>query len=67
MTASPAGPPSLTPELRLSVQLAKPASPIGLLCEQLPKVYVLSAYKIFTTWRAPFPNRISDFKILAMP
>ena len=53
--------------LRVSVQPAKPASPIRLLCKEIPKVYEFSAHKIFTTFCAPFPNRISHFKILAMP
>ena len=54
----------MTSGLRVSVQ---PASPIRLLCEELPNVYVFSAHKMFTTFCAPFPNRISHFKILAMP
>ena len=66
-TALPAGPPSVTLGLRLSVQPAKPAPPTRLLSKQLPKVNVYSAYKIFTTLRAPFPNRISHFKVLALP
>ena len=53
--------------LRVSVQSAKPASPIRLLCEELPKVYVFSADKIFTICCAPFPNRIFYFKTQAMP
>ena len=53
--------------LRVSVQLANPALPIRLLGKQLPKVYVLPAHKIFMTFCALFPNRISRFKILAMP
>ena len=53
--------------LRVSVQLAKLASPIRLLYEELPKVYVFAAHKIFTILCGPFPNRISHFKILAMP
>ena len=67
MTASPAETWSVTSGLRESVQPAKPALPIWLLYEELPKAYVFSAYKMFTTFCAPFPNRISDFKILAMP
>ena len=63
-TLPPVGPPSVMSVLSMSVQLA---SPIGLLCEQLPKVYVFSADKIFMALCAPFPNEISDFKILAMP
>ena len=66
-TASLAGPPSVTSRLRMSVQPAKPPSPIMLLCEELPKVYVFSADKAFTTFCAPFPSRISYFKVLAMP
>ena len=50
----------------MSVQPAKPASPIRLLCEQLPNVYVFSAHEIFTTFCVLFPNRISYFKILAV-
>ena len=48
-------------------QPAKPVSPIKLLCEELPNVYVFCAPKFFTTFCAPFHNRISHFKILAMP
>ena len=51
----------------MSVQPARPASPIRLLCEQLLNAYVFSAHKIFTTLCAPFPNIISHFKIVAMP
>ena len=43
------------------------ASPVRLLCEELPKVYVFSADKIFTTLCAPFGDRISHFKIVSMP
>ena len=50
----------------MSVQPAKPVLPIRLLCEELPKVYVHFAHKIFTTFCAPFSYRISRFKILAM-
>ena len=67
MTASPEETPSVTSGLRVSVQPAKPASPIRFLCDQLPNVYVFSAHKMFMTFCAPFPNRISRFKILAMP
>ena len=67
MTASPEGSPSVTSGLRVSVQPAKPASPIRLLCEELPNVYVFSAHKMFSTFYAFFPNIISHFKILAMP
>ena len=51
----------------MSVQPAKPASPIALLCLELPKVYVFSADKIFTNLRVPFPDIISYFKVLALP
>ena len=67
MTASPEEPPSVTSGLRVSVLSAKPASPILFLYEELPKVYVFSAHKMFTTFCAPFLSRISHFKILAMP
>ena len=50
----------------MSVQPAKPASPIRLLCEQLPNIYVFFAHEIFTTFCALFPNRISHLKILAV-
>ena len=63
-TASPEEPPSVTSGLRVSVQ---PASPVRLLYEKLLKVYVFCAHQIFTTFCAPFRNRISRFKILAMP
>ena len=66
-TASTAEFHSVTLGLRVSVQPAKPASPIKLLCEELLKVYVFSAHKIFTTLSAPFANKISHFKILAIP
>ena len=66
-TASPEEPPSVTAGLRVSVQPAKPTSPIRLLCEQLPRVYECSAHKIFTTFCGTFPKRLSHFKILAMP
>ena len=67
MTALPAETPSVTSGLRVSVQPTMPALPIRFLYEQLPNVYVYSAHKMFTTFCAPFPNRISLFKILAMP
>ena len=67
MTESPAEPSSVTSGLGVSVQPAKPALPIRFLCEQLPKVYVFFAHKIFTVFCASFPNSISHFKILAMP
>ena len=67
MTASPAETPSVTSGLRVSVRPAKPASPIRLLFEELPKVYAFSAHKMFTTFCVPFPNRISRFKSLARP
>ena len=53
--------------LRVLVQPAKPALHIRLLYEELPDVYVFSAHKMFTAYCAPLPNRISHFKILAMP
>ena len=64
--ASPAESPSVTSESRMLIQPAKPAAPFRLLCEELPKVYVFSAHKIFTTFCAPFSNRISCFQVLAM-
>ena len=51
-------------QLKVSVQPAKPASPIRLLCEELPNVYVFSAHKIFTTFCVSFYDRIFYFKIL---
>ena len=66
-TASTEKPLSVTSGLRVAVHPAKPASPIRFLCEQLPNVYVYSARKIFTSFRTSFPNRISHFKIVAMP
>ena len=42
MSASPAGPPSITPALRMSVQLAEPALPIERLSKQQQKAYVFS-------------------------
>ena len=67
MTASSKEPPSVTSGLGVSVQPAKPASSIKILCEELPKVYVFSVHKIFTIFCVTFPNRISRFKILVMP
>ena len=67
MTASPAETSSVTSGLRVSVQPAEPALPIRFLCEELPSVYVFSAHKVVTTFCAPFPHRISHFKILALP
>ena len=67
MTASPEETSSVTSGLRVSVQPVKPALPIRFLYEELPNVYVLSAQKMLTIFCAPFPNRISHFKILAMP
>ena len=64
--ASPEKPPSVTPELRVLVQPAKPASLNALLREELPKTCVSFTHKVFTTFCAPFSNRISHFKILAM-
>ena len=66
MTASLAETPSVTSGLRVSVQPAKPALPTRFLYEELPNVYVFSAHKMFTTFCAPFPDRISHSKILAM-
>ena len=66
-TALPAESPSVALGLRVWVQPAKLDSPVMLFCEELPKAYAFSAHKIFTTFCAPFPNRISHFKILAMP
>ena len=67
-TASPAESSSVTLRLRVWVQPAKPDSPVRLfVCDQLPKVYVFSAHKLFTTFCVSFFNRISHFKILAMP
>ena len=47
-TASPTDSSSVTLGLRVGVQPAKPDSPVRLLCDQLAKVYVFSAHKIFT-------------------
>ena len=58
---------SVTSELRVSVQPAKPALSIRFLYEELPNVYVFSAHKMFTNFCVPFLNRISHFKILALP
>ena len=58
------GPLSVLSGLRISVHPAKPASPMLHLSNQQPTVFVFSAHKIFTTWCAPFPNRIFDFEIL---
>ena len=63
-TASPAETPSVTLRSRVWVQPAKPNSSVRLLCDQLPKVYVFSAHKIFTIFCFPFHNKISHFKIL---
>ena len=57
----------MTSGLRASVQPAKPALPIRFLYEELPNINVFSARKMFTTFCAPFPDRISHFKILTMP
>ena len=67
MTVSPAETPSVTSGLRVSVQPAKPALPIRFLYEELPKVYVFFAHKMFATFCAPFSFKISHIKILAMP
>ena len=61
------GPPSVTLGLGVSIQAAKPVSHIRLLYEELPKLYVFTAHKMFLTFCAPFSNRTSRFKILAMP
>ena len=66
MTAPSTETPSVTSGLKMSVQPAKPASPIRFLYEELPKVYVFSAHKMFTTLCAPFPKRISCLKVQAM-
>ena len=67
-TASPKEPPSVTSELRVSVQPAKPTSPIKLSGKELPKLNVFSAHTIFTIYCASFSSRLSYFKIpLAMP
>ena len=65
--ASPGRTSLVTSGLRITVQPAKSASLIKLLYEELPKVYAFSAQKIFTTFCIPFRDRISHFKILAMP
>ena len=49
MSASPSGAPSVTSGLRMSVQPAKSASPIGHSSEKLRKFYVFFGHKIFTT------------------
>ena len=67
MTASLKEPPTVTSGLRGAVQPIKPALPIRFLYKELASDYVFSAHKMFTTFCAPFPNRISNFKILAMP
>ena len=67
MTVSAEEPPSVMSGLRVPVQSAKPALPIRFLYNGLPNVYVFSSHKMFTTFWAPFSNRISHFKILAMP
>ena len=67
ITASPAESSVSNVGMRVWVQPAKPDLSVRLLCDQLPKVYVFSAHKIFTIFCAPFPNKIFRFKILAMP
>ena len=67
ITVSPAETPSVTLGLKVSIRSAKPALAIRFLYGDLPNVYMFSAHKMFTSFRAPFPNRISSFKILAMP
>ena len=64
--ALPAESPSVTLGMRVWVQPAKSDLSVRLLCDQLPKVYVFSAHYIFTIFCAPFPNRISHFKVLVM-
>ena len=64
-TTSPEDLQSVTSGLRGWVQPAKPDLHIRLLYEVLPKVYVFSEHKIFTTFCVPISNRISHFKILA--
>ena len=56
-TASSEEPPSVMSGLRVS----------GSCVKSYQKFMCFSAHKIFTTFCAPFPNRISHFKILAMP
>ena len=48
------------------VKPVKPALRVRFLYKELPNVYVFSAHKMFMTLAAPFPNKISQFKILAM-
>ena len=66
-TASSEEPSSVMLGLRVLVQPAKPASLIKPLYKELEKVYLFSSRMILTTFCAPFPNRISHLKILAMP
>ena len=66
-TTSPTEPPSVTSGLRMAFQPTNPALPIRLFCKELPNVYVFSEDRIFTTFCAPFSNRISCFKIVATP
>ena len=67
MTASYEETPSVTSGLRVAVQQVKPGLPIRFLYDELPNVYVFSAHDMFTACCATFSNRISHFKILAMP
>ena len=67
MTVSHAETSSVTSGLKVSVQPAKPALPIRFLYEELPNVYAFSVHNMLTIFCAPFPDRISHFKILAMP
>ena len=53
-TVSPEEPLSLMSGLRMLVQPGKTASPIRLLCEELPYVYVFFAHKIFMIFCVPF-------------
>ena len=66
-TSSPTEFPSVMLGLRVLVQPAKPDLSVRLLCNQLPNVYAFSAHKILIIFCAPFPNRISHFKILVVP
>ena len=66
MSASLGRLPSVASGLRVSVQPTKPTSSIWHLCERYRKVIVFSVPKIFTTLCAPFPNRMSSLKVLAM-
>ena len=59
MTASPAETPSVASRLRVSVQPAKSALPIRLLCEELPKFmcFLYIRYlRLFAEWDYLAPN-----------